>query len=267
MKGLWKERKKAVGLFSKKTMKLCEICHGEVGIQRLQIRDGYVCKYCAADIWMDHAMLPYQTAEEIKEHLRYRSENKKRIEAFRATREIQAGSYYFRVDDHKKQWYVGRKNTPNPPVFSFAEVVDYEYSEDGETITTGGVGRAAVGGMLFGATGAVIGGLTGGRTKSVVRSMKVKISLHNKYVKHCEIELLVRGAELKVGSMTYNFWKRTADNLLSALDSMVVESQNSGTETSAPSSADEIRKYKQLYDDGIITQDEFEAKKRQLLGL
>lgn len=31
--------------------------------------------------------------------------------------------------------------------------------------------------------------------------------------------------------------------------------------------ADEIRKYKQLFDDGIITKEEFEAKKKQLLNL
>ena len=40
---------------------------------------------------------------------------------------------------------------------------------------------------------------------------------------------------------------------------------------SAPSQAaspvDELRKYKQLLDDGIITQAEFDAKKKQLLGL
>lgn len=33
------------------------------------------------------------------------------------------------------------------------------------------------------------------------------------------------------------------------------------------SSADEIRKFKQLLDDGIITKEEFEAKKKQLLGI
>lgn len=33
------------------------------------------------------------------------------------------------------------------------------------------------------------------------------------------------------------------------------------------SSADELRKWKQLLDDGIITQEDFEAKKTQLLGL
>lgn len=33
----------------------------------------------------------------------------------------------------------------------------------------------------------------------------------------------------------------------------------------APSNADELKKYKQLLDDGTITQEEFEAKKKQLL--
>ena len=34
-----------------------------------------------------------------------------------------------------------------------------------------------------------------------------------------------------------------------------------------PSAADEIRRYKALLDDGIITEEEFEAKKKQLLGI
>ena len=32
-------------------------------------------------------------------------------------------------------------------------------------------------------------------------------------------------------------------------------------------SMNELKKYKKLLDDGIITQEEFDAKKRQLLGL
>lgn len=35
----------------------------------------------------------------------------------------------------------------------------------------------------------------------------------------------------------------------------------------AISSADELKKYKELFDSGIITQEEFESKKKQLLGL
>ncbi len=33
------------------------------------------------------------------------------------------------------------------------------------------------------------------------------------------------------------------------------------------SSADEIKKYKELFDQGVITEEEYEAKKKQLLGL
>lgn len=43
-------------------------------------------------------------------------------------------------------------------------------------------------------------------------------------------------------------------------------SRNAPT-VAAVSPADEIRKYKELLDMGIITQEEFDAKKRQLLGL
>ena len=36
---------------------------------------------------------------------------------------------------------------------------------------------------------------------------------------------------------------------------------------SAISSADELKKFKELLDMGVITQEEFDAKKKQLLGL
>lgn len=40
-----------------------------------------------------------------------------------------------------------------------------------------------------------------------------------------------------------------------------------GEAAPAPSAADEIAKYKALLDSGAITEEEFEAKKKQLLGL
>ena len=53
---------------------------------------------------------------------------------------------------------------------------------------------------------------------------------------------------------------------------MEVEPEKAGEESSTVHSvgfscADEILKYKELMDDGIITQEEFDAKKKQLLGL
>ena len=39
------------------------------------------------------------------------------------------------------------------------------------------------------------------------------------------------------------------------------------TDEKSPSAADEILKYKQLLDMGVITQEEFDLKKKQLLNL
>ena len=43
--------------------------------------------------------------------------------------------------------------------------------------------------------------------------------------------------------------------------------KNSGTNSAKITEADEIKKYKELLDSGAITQEEFDAKKKQLLGL
>jgi predicted Zn-dependent peptidase len=43
--------------------------------------------------------------------------------------------------------------------------------------------------------------------------------------------------------------------------------KETATTTVTPSSADELRKFKELLDSGIITQEEFDTKKKQLLGL
>lgn len=71
---------------------------------------------------------------------------------------------------------------------------------------------------------------------------------------------------------TYRHLFENAQEIISLLEMICHEneSQESVTqleETPNISIADEIRQYKALCDDGIITQEEFEAKKKQLLGL
>jgi hypothetical protein len=56
--------------------------------------------------------------------------------------------------------------------------------------------------------------------------------------------------------------------LLSIIDILLLRAnQSTGTPSQHVSGADELAKYKKLLDDGTITQDEFNAKKRQILGL
>jgi hypothetical protein len=62
--------------------------------------------------------------------------------------------------------------------------------------------------------------------------------------------------------------QKSANNILAQINKIVFAPK---TTTAPPTSsvgvADEIRQLKSLLDDGILTQDEFDAKKKQLLGL
>ena len=58
-----------------------------------------------------------------------------------------------------------------------------------------------------------------------------------------------------------------SNNISDATDEDVAKSKQPAGIVQQVSSADELKKYKELFDSGIITQEEFDAKKKQLLGL
>ncbi len=63
---------------------------------------------------------------------------------------------------------------------------------------------------------------------------------------------------------------KNRDEVIKAISDLIVERQIKApavVETAKSDSADEIKKYKDLLDSGVITQEEFDAKKKQLLGL
>ncbi len=66
------------------------------------------------------------------------------------------------------------------------------------------------------------------------------------------------------------FWGiSNRDAIVSVINDLLVERQNKSFSPpqAVRSDAEEIEKYKDLLDKGIITQEEFDAKKKQLLGL
>ncbi len=59
-----------------------------------------------------------------------------------------------------------------------------------------------------------------------------------------------------------------SSDLRDATDEEIKQAQsNNGNVASIISSADELKEFKELLDSGVITQEEFDAKKKQLLGL
>ena len=172
----------------------------------------------------------------------------------------------FKIDEEKRLWYgqdqFGLKQSA---IHSFDDILDYELLEDGNTITKGGLGSAVVGGAAFGAVGALVGASVGKRTSSLnCTSMRIKITLNSMDTPVEYIDLL----QMKVSKSSAAYKKATeqAQEILALLQVMTHTKEASGA-GGTESAADEIMKYKRLLDAGAITAEEFEAKKRQLLGL
>lgn len=152
--------------------------------------------------------------------------------------------------------------------YPYTDILGWELIENGSTVTKGGLGAAAVGGALFGGAGAVAGGIVGRKkTDSVCKDLRLKVTLRSLERPAAFIDFVL--SPVKTTSTQYAKAQETAHKVMSLLQVVYEEGQRGKGSSSegASSSADEIRKYKGLLDDGIITEEEFEAKKKQLMGI
>lgn len=179
---------------------------------------------------------------------------------------------YFAIDENTCLWAIskGTSSFKHSVLYSYDDIVDYELLEDGSSVVKGGAGRALVGGMFFGGVGAIVGGATSTRkAKQICTNLSIKITVNNiatpvEYIK------LISSATRK-DSLTYRGAFQDAQEIISLLqlirNQCAIPSSSSPEPTQQTSTVDKIRKYKALMEEGIITEDEFLFKKKQLLGM
>lgn len=173
------------------------------------------------------------------------------------------------VDEKQEMFRLsGIMNLAN--IYNLSSISSYELVENGSAISSGGLGRAALGAVTFGGAGAIVGAVTGKKkSKTIVEKLQIKIMLNDLKNPVVYIELLKK--PVKQNSKDYANAIKKADNILSSLNTVVsnisVVENEPVNAANTFSTTDEIRNYKELLDDGIITQEEFEAKKKELLNL
>ncbi len=252
----------------------CVVCGKQMGFfnGKVKIADGAVCNDCwnktGIGTDMDALLSARQySAKEINLRVNAKSQVKQVEKEFNPTKKI---SNLVAFDDNSQMimvyTYKGfRKNTD---YFKYSDIVSFDLLEDGENVSKGGLGRAVAGGLLFGGVGAIVGGVTGAKTtKNVCNSLQIKITLRNSYQQTVYIPFI--SMSTKTSSFEYKTAYKNAQETLSALQ-LACESSNSSANATPQTSStniEDIREYKKLLDDGIITEEEFNAKKKQLLGL
>lgn len=218
-----------MGFFTKEN---CTCCGKEVGITKQKTLEGFICPACVNEC-LGGSLLNFKSmsAKDIKESMDKKIENDNKISEFKTTKKV--GVYLF-IDSEKKQFiFPGAFGSiKNSIVHSFDDVVEVEILEDGDSITKGnGLGRAVVGGLVFGVAGALIGGVTGSKkTKSLVNSLRVKVTLNNIINPVKYIDLI--STKTKSDSFAYKSANNIAQEILSLLTIVKSDTQKNNNSSS-----------------------------------
>ena len=250
----------------------CSTCGGDASLNRLRIANKeWACSKCLKTAGYSTTgpfedKLPKEmTSTYLKHRVQRFNDSQILLEKFSPTKKI---SSLVEFDDQNKQWLIlssvlGKRD--KSVIYYYDEISNFELLEDGETISEGGIGRALVGGALFGGTGAVVGGITGKRkNKGVCNSLRIKITLNDILDPVVYIDLLK--SNTKKDGTVYRSYYNYAQEILSVLD-LITKKQTPTESVEMTSVADELLKFKSLLDVDAITQEEYDAKKKELLGL
>lgn len=99
----------------------------------------------------------------------------------------------------------------------------------------------------------------------VFSASKLAVRLHLKDGTTRDIDLLL--TPMKSSNLAYKNLDATAHRIEEALQPLLPPPQDAADGSEEPAYMKELRQLKKLVDDGVLTQEEFEAKKASLLGL
>ncbi len=158
---------------------------------------------------------------------------------------------------------------PGDVIFRYDEIRDYDLLENDVSVESGGLGRAIAGDVIAGPVGGLLGSLTAKRkTRKSIDMMALQVSTTNFCFPSIMISYLTN--ETKTKSTRYTNALSQARNTIACLNLIFSQCDNSEPQQTQQSNSDpyeELKKAKELLDMGIISQEEFEIKKKQLLEL
>lgn len=233
----------------------CPVCGGKLGLlNREKSADGLICAGCSNFFY---SKLGFRAAKQPTDALAaYWVTMEHRRAAFKETDSIYDGdSLFVSIDKSNRLFFFGHRSGDKGPrvIYSFDEVAGYESDADDVMVTqsVGGIGRAVVGAAVAGPVGAIVGAST---AKSETRKGRSKENVSIRF-------------ELPLGEQVLPVQKYPGGITEFLRECTSGKEKAAQPTTAAGSVADELLKFKQLLDLGAITEDEYAAKKSQLLGM
>lgn len=188
-----------------------------------------------------------------------------------------SGNFYLAIDAKNRRWVLVIPNLPHPYIYKFKELISYELVDDGETTYSSNAGKALVGGLLFGAAGAVVGAASKKKVETTCEDMHIDLNIN--VIKSPMQVLQINDEEISRDSELYKQKLAFAKNIMAMLAYIKENAEPTQPEEQQPEQKQlegpqgtgdiyaEIEKLHALKEKGIITDEEFQKKKSSLLGI
>lgn len=203
-------------------------------------------------------------------------------------RKIEKGidPYFEPTEKHGKLWFndhqkiaVIPKGLTGSDVYEkdkiqYSDIISFELLEDGASRAHGGLGKALVGGFFLGGLGATVGATSkkvdGTCTRLEIKLTTKKDTYFVQYINwECDKKSLKYDKAFRRAQEALSKLQRITEEIEGKKEDKPVEihidSSNLPTSSNL-SVADELKKLKELLDEGIITQEEFNNQKAKLLN-
>lgn len=252
--------------------KICEDCCKKIGLTGFTVQDDWGKQHTVDDaisLMMNGTVLDLkQWKKDTKQKVKAAYEAFK--QAYTDADTVKFERYYF--DDADQKIFKDRTMfEPSYYEIPYTDVVGYRPVEEGHSKTKKkhGIVRTVTGGALLGPIGAIAGAVSStGKQFDVVDNISVLISLKDNKTETVSI----LSSERDNGSFAVSSSRDELNRLSLKLDEIInannhVEQNDTQKDIPTKSISDQLHELKSLVDEGILTQDEFEAKKKQILGI
>lgn len=176
----------------------------------------------------------------------------------------ETGSYGpLKIDDTRKLFKYKSE------IFNYTDLISFELIEDGNQVTHGGIslGRAALGGIIFGTSGAAITGASKIKKEDKNYCSQLDIMIHVKNSPKPTKFIKLITFKIDKSKFMYKQMANTAKEILGGLNYILDNIETQPSSDNAIDQFDNLKKLKELLDMGILSQEEFDKKKQKLLDL
>ena len=177
------------------------------------------------------------------------------------------------IDNQNKKFIYQRGKTYSK-TYNFSDLMNYEVYENGKSQVKGRAGSALIGGAFFGLGGLIVGSSMSRNINEKCNQLKLIIRLKDFECPEIVITY-VDNFDCDKNDSIYKDMKNNIQSVCSMLEyilnektleqsSVVKQTEKNPIQTS---NKEQLQKLKEMLDSGLITQEDYEQKKKQILGL